>query len=408
MNTTSSATIVYLGFVTRELNRYIPLTFLALGIIGNVLNLLVFSRPQLRTNSCSLYFIAGSAVNFLSLLVGLITPFLALYNLDPTQQSLVVCRLRFYLRYATITLSTWFILFTSIDRFLSTSRNIQLRSWSSVRLAKRTILLSSLVCFLFPYTQVFFCYSISSKKVCTPSSNLCKSTVDGVLLVFNSGIPPLLMVLFSLLTIRNVKHLQRLHSRERRDMQLVQLMLIQVAILVLLATPITAQKIFSFIRMFSTQDPLNMAIDSLIAQIATEISYISNSVPFYIYSLASKRFRREVGGILLSCMPCLSQRKNQIHPHSMVTRLHQNNTVEMHGRLTISQATKTWSPDSRTRNISLHRPFLVGYCLVKIEGNKPLVKESLWKTTGTDVNSQTVVIEARLPLNRWRWSCLSR
>src|SRR5215813_5173850 len=111
MNTsTSQSTIAYLNYVTRELNRYIPIVLLILGTIGNISNILVFTRPLLRTNPCSLYFISSSIINFCALYIGLLTPFLGLYNLDPTQTIDILCKIRFYLRYSTITLSTWFIL----------------------------------------------------------------------------------------------------------------------------------------------------------------------------------------------------------------------------------------------------------------------------------------------------------
>jgi hypothetical protein len=95
-NNTNSSTIAYLNCITHELNRYIPILFLTFGTIGNILNIIVFTRPSLRTNPCSLYFISGSIANFLSLYVGLITPFLGIYNLDPTQKSNSLCKIRFY------------------------------------------------------------------------------------------------------------------------------------------------------------------------------------------------------------------------------------------------------------------------------------------------------------------------
>ena len=371
MNTTTSPTVVYLNFVSRELNRYIPLTFLVLGSIGNVLNLLVFSRPKLRNNCCSLYFISSSVVNFISLYVGLITPFLALYGLDPTQKWLIICQLRFYFRLTTITLSTWFILFTCVDRFLSTSQNVQLRSWSSMRLAKRTVLLSSVVCVLLPYPQVFICYTINQRNICALSNNLCKATVDATALAFNSGLPPILMVLFSVLTIQNVKRVHRFHSQQqRRDIQLIKLVLIQVVILVLLATPITAQKVYSSILTSITKNPFDTAVDSLLAQIAIEISYISNSVAFYIYSLTSKTFRREVRGIFCAWLPCLGQRRNRVQPNSIVFRLNRNLTTERHGsthsKQTLNRTTKTWWLNSSMKTVYHCISFIVKYCFVKI------------------------------------------
>ncbi|CAF1305614.1 unnamed protein product [Adineta steineri] len=311
----TNTTSVYLDFITRELNRYIPLPALILGTIGNLLNIMVFSRSSVRKNPCSLYFISGSIANFLSLYIGLITPFLALYNLDFTQQINILCKIRFYLRFNTITLSTWYILFASIDRFLSTSMNVRYRSWSSIHIAKRIITLASIICFIFLYTQVFYCYSINQKNVCTYSTNLCKLSVDIVLLICNSGIPPILMILISILTIKNVKHSNQINSHQRRrDRQITRILFIQVIILVLCATPITAQKLYSYATMFIIKDQLRTSIDNLISQITTEISYINNSATFYIYSLTSKKFRTEVRRVFSSLFTGQICKTNTVQP----------------------------------------------------------------------------------------------
>jgi hypothetical protein len=43
---------------------------------------------------------------------------------------------------------------------------------------------------------------------------------------------------------------------------------------------------------------LQVAIENLVNQIAIEISYISNSTIFYVYSLTSKKYRQEVFHLL--------------------------------------------------------------------------------------------------------------
>ena len=326
-NTTIQSTVSYLSFITRELNLYIPIPILILGTIGNILNIMVFSRPLLRTNPCSLYFISGGIANFLSLYIGLITPFLGLYNLDPTQKSNILCKIRFYLRFTTITLSTWFVLFACIDRFLTSSTNATYRSWSSFRLAKRVILLATITCFIFPYTQGFYCFSINQRNICTYSNNICKLSIDSILLVCNSGIPPILMVLISILTIYNVRYMNQINVRHRRNVQLIRILLVQVIVLVLFAIPITAQKIYNCTTMFTTKSELAIAIDGLINQIATEISYINNSTTFYIYSFTSKKFRREVSHILSALLTCQRYKTNLVQPIAGKLKSRSNKTI---------------------------------------------------------------------------------
>ena len=56
------------------------------------------------------------------------------------------------------------------------------------------------------------------------------------------------------------------------------------------------------------------AIESLSAQIITEISYINTSITFYIYSLTSKKFRREVSRIFSSLFTCRFYNVNRVQP----------------------------------------------------------------------------------------------
>ncbi|CAF1056010.1 unnamed protein product [Rotaria sordida] len=333
MNASSQSTIEYLNFIRYQLNRYIPITLLILGSIGNILNILVFTRPLIRTNPCSIYFVNGSIVNFISLYIGLITPFLGTYNLDPTQIFKNLCKIRYYLRFSTITLSTWFILLACIDRLFSTSNNVNIRSWSSVRLAKRIVITAIIICFICPYTQVFYCYTISQGTLCTWENQTCKLLNDIILLICNSGFPPILMILISILTIRNVKYLNHTvdgshRRRRRRDVQLIRLLLIQVFSFILYGIPITAQKIYSCSTIFMIKSPLTIAIDNLINQVSTEISYINNSTIFYTYSLTSKKYRKEVFRILSSLFTRCQNIK--IHPIQSIdsARINQNKIIK--------------------------------------------------------------------------------
>ncbi|CAF4334180.1 unnamed protein product, partial [Rotaria sordida] len=93
-------------------------------------------------------------------------------------------------------------------------------SWSSVRLAKRIVIIAIISCFICPYTQVFYCYTIAQGTLCTLENQTCKLLNDIILLICNSGFPPILMILISILTIRNVQYLNHTvdgsHRRRRR------------------------------------------------------------------------------------------------------------------------------------------------------------------------------------------------
>jgi hypothetical protein len=122
------------------------------------------------------------------------------------------------------------------------------------------------------------------------------------------------MVVFSILTIRNVNyrnHFITNRNYPRRDVQLVRILLIQVSIVVLFAIPVAIQKLYASSTNSMVKSALTIAIENLASQISIEISYISNSTTFYIYSITSKRYRNEVVHILSVVFKC--HRENNLN-----------------------------------------------------------------------------------------------
>jgi len=71
---TSTAMILLLNFVSKQITIYFGSSILILGIIGGLLNLLVFlSLKTFRESSCAFYLTVMSAVNVGQLITGLLT-----------------------------------------------------------------------------------------------------------------------------------------------------------------------------------------------------------------------------------------------------------------------------------------------------------------------------------------------
>ncbi|CAF3893817.1 unnamed protein product [Rotaria magnacalcarata] len=201
--TSDHETIENLSFIINKLNRYIPIVLLILGSIDHILNIIIFTCPLFETNPSPIYLISGSIASFVSLYVDLITPFLATYNLDPTQKSNILCV------------------------FICVNQQLHFQH------AKRTIVITIIICFICPYSQVFYCYTISRDNICTQTNQTCKVVNDIILILCNFGLPPILMVTIDILTIRNVQYLdQNFSNCRRRDIQLIRLLFIQVVSLI--------------------------------------------------------------------------------------------------------------------------------------------------------------------------------
>ncbi|CAM4756538.1 unnamed protein product [Rotaria magnacalcarata] len=184
--TSDHETIENLSFIINKLNRYIPIVLLILGSIDHILNIIIFTCPLFETNPSPIYLISGSIASFVSLYVDLITPFLATYNLDPTQKSNILCV------------------------FICVNQQLHFQH------AKRTIVITIIICFICPYSQVFYCYTISRDNICTQTNQTCKVVNDIILILCNFGLPPILMVTIDILTIRNVQYLDQNFSNCRR------------------------------------------------------------------------------------------------------------------------------------------------------------------------------------------------
>ncbi|CAF1392725.1 unnamed protein product, partial [Adineta ricciae] len=91
--------------------------------------------------SCSWYFLIGTFENFIALYIGCLTRFLSTFNINPTTplSASLYCKFRSYFTYGSLSTSIWLIIGACIDRWASSSSNVQIRSISTIKMAKRIL-----------------------------------------------------------------------------------------------------------------------------------------------------------------------------------------------------------------------------------------------------------------------------
>ncbi|CAF2929990.1 unnamed protein product [Rotaria sp. Silwood2] len=209
-NSTSSNTIALLNSMNVQLNRYLPLPFLILGTIGVILNIIIFTRRSLVTNSCTHYLLGNTVANFIILYWVVITRiFSDGYKIDPSITSDVFCKMRYFLTYVPRTLSTWFILLACIDRWAS-SIKIQ-RRFNNVPFARTVIVITTIICIVsFSNVLIYFGVQKSSSSItCYAQSGPYRIFSDLQYLVFYVLAPALTMLIFGLATLRNLRQTHR-------------------------------------------------------------------------------------------------------------------------------------------------------------------------------------------------------
>jgi hypothetical protein len=255
------------------------------GLIGNFINILVFTQLKLfQRNQSAFYLTIASIVDSLQLIFTTLTRATATtLGYDPTLTSLLWCKLRIYLVQFVATISLGNVCFAAIDQYLSTSYHNHLRQISTFKLAQRLvsilIILATLYCVPFPIFE-----EIRPSLGCAtynPSFNYFYSFVHFCIIL---GILPMAVSSsFSFLAYQNVRRIIRRQIpvvRRRLDRQLTAMILVRVALFIITTSPFVSFRIYQ-INCSTNQDSnsSSMIINQFIRTTLTSI-YTINCVVF--------------------------------------------------------------------------------------------------------------------------------
>lgn len=296
----TNQTIINLLNIATLLNQTVPIPLLIFGTIGHLINIVILTRKSLQKNSCAFYFLASTFANLICLWIGLFFRLLSGYHLDPTSWDTIICKFRFYFAYIGLFLSSFFLLYASIDRWASSSTNVGIHLFSKIEIARRLVLYT-IVFVMVVYLEVFYCYSTVENQFpinCYCPNYTCRVLNELQFLIFYSLIPSILMLYFGYQTIRNVKRIHSsvtpIRSKKKKEQQMMMMLLIQVIFFFVCVTPSAISKAYTALTMHMNKDVLQTTKDNFFYQITVLILYINCASAFYIYTLSGRQFRREV------------------------------------------------------------------------------------------------------------------
>ena len=186
-------------------------------------------------------------------------------------------------------------------RFLCSSVSSTLRKWSDPRTATYVILLTIVVILLL-YVHLPINYIISLPLVtCVAQPGRYQSFQSYWNLILWSWLPTCGMLIFGLLTIRNIRQgKQRVAPQmsqpqagaKKKDRQLIQMMCIQA-----LGFGLTTN-IYSFVSIYIASNPTNDIVErarqTLLTNIFSLLALTGPCISFYLFTLSSGLFRREL------------------------------------------------------------------------------------------------------------------
>lgn len=182
-------------------------TFYIFGTFGNFILICILVQRTHRRNSCSLYLLAATIVNFI--LIQCILP-LAVYSadhIDPQNVSLIWCKIRSYLFNGLLMLYRWYKMAACIDRAAMCSRHARIRSFSDPRIACRTILIITIIWVLIPiHLAVYFRIEFGR---CGPQLGLYAKLYSAYSILIAGWSPPIVMAIFGTIAYLNLKKVKR-------------------------------------------------------------------------------------------------------------------------------------------------------------------------------------------------------
>ncbi|CAF1314510.1 unnamed protein product [Adineta ricciae] len=288
---------------------------LAIGSLSCILNLIVFTSNSLRKNPCAMCFVGISTVDLLYLYLGLLPTILQSgFNINPGTSNIVFCRCFYYVDFILSILGPTYLIITSIERTLVTSRNAGIRKRSTRRLVLLCLISSILFWALFQI-HIFIYINIiqiaPNYFLCYYQAGLYTAFITFYSLFIVGITPPVLMGIFGFLTLRNIRQVSQVrhhshtsiietiaagrpHAIHSKDRQLIRIVFMEIMIYLISRFPSTIFLIYQQITQHETKSDAQISIEQFIANITYFTGFIDSSISCYANILISKNFRTEL------------------------------------------------------------------------------------------------------------------
>jgi hypothetical protein len=226
-----------------------------LGLIGNLLNILVFTNLKMfRHNRCAFYLIVESIVDIPQLTQVFVNEIwkLSINGMDPTNIFPVWCKLSNMVRQWCRLMLSSIVCFVAIDQFLCTNHAVYLQQLSSLKLARRQICIATLLCLLHTILYGVF---------------LEINPLSGCVLT-NTGV----------INVRRIVRRQIPIHRRRLDQQLTAMIFARVIFFVLLQLPYTIYRICTLRSIIVQANTFEYATMTWAQVTSTALVYFSHAV----------------------------------------------------------------------------------------------------------------------------------
>ncbi|CAF3479271.1 unnamed protein product [Rotaria socialis] len=284
------------------------------GILGLILSVAVFWQPVMRRKSCVLYLLASSIADlFVEFVVLPVRIASNGFGVDLAFYNRGICKVETFSFYTVRSIASWLIAFACVDRFLHSSRNPQLRRFSSLKTA-RLVIGITVIAMTIIYINMPVYYEISYSRnafgVIAPTCNGQKGVYLTFIsfwnMLFYTILPGLVMLVFGSLTIANIRQSHRVmplstgaqQFSRRTNNQLLRMLAAQVCFIIGATLPHSIYRLYAAFTARESRSALGIAQENLGCNTVNTLTYFAHTSHFYLYTLTGSIFRKEVVRVL--------------------------------------------------------------------------------------------------------------
>ena len=282
-------------------------------------------------------FLTASVTMLINLGIGISPTMYSLNNINPITTILVFCKIRIYVLQASSMMYRWALVVASFDRYATSSGSARVRDIARVYIARRVIILIVGIWLVFPIHAPILYQLRAGGGACGIFNNQAGALYHSIFTtIWGCILPGSLMTIFSVLIYRNLifkrkrvdEHLSQQSGnkteakriQQRRDQQVLVMLLIQVFVYLISITPLMIMNLYNASTIsVSSKSPDRISIENFIFFLVEVIVYSFPVSSFYLYTMVSKIFREELKRLLYSMVTCKWQRSPRIEPTKLRT-----------------------------------------------------------------------------------------
>ncbi|CAF1440196.1 unnamed protein product [Rotaria sp. Silwood1] len=211
------------------------------------------------------------------------------------------CKIRLSIVYTTYFISSLLNILASFDRYASSCRQSRYRNFCQTTIARR-IIITVIVLACISNSHMSFNLVVVNGK-CWTRPGWYQIIYDTVFLVMYNLCYPLLSGMFALLTIRNMRRCLIVHTYKIKIKDFQRMIVTHLICFILLTMPFTIHKLYNGVTIYHSKDLLRRQWENFSMCMVYILWFANDASRFYIYSLSSKKFRREFLASIPICKP---------------------------------------------------------------------------------------------------------